>query len=132
MVEAILEGLLLRDAASEQLALDIGLERREELHKEWDSAAEKEKLSRTKYAQSSIQPGEVARELAEMRASLGTASDVRGFAEEALRTLRADVTPVSDGFTADHRRPPGRATGRAGRRARGAARVPRRPAGETP
>ena len=100
MVEAILEGLLLRDAASEQLTLDIGLERREELHKEWDSAAEKEKLSRTKYAQSGIQPGEVARELDEIRASLGTASDVRGFAEEALRALRADVTPVSDGFTA--------------------------------
>ena len=100
VVEAILEGLLLRDAASEQLALDIGLERREELHKEWDSAAEKEKLSRTKYAQSGIQPGEVARELDEIRASLGTASDVRGFAEEALRALRADVTPLSDGFTA--------------------------------
>jgi superfamily II DNA or RNA helicase len=100
VVEAILEGLLLRDAASEQLALDIGLERREELHKEWDSAAEKEKLSRTKYAQSGIQPGEVARELDEIRASLGTASDVRGFAEEALRALRADVTPLPDGFTA--------------------------------
>ena len=100
VVEAILEGLLLRDAASEQLTLDIGLERREDLHKEWDSAAEKEKLSRTKYAQSGIQPGEVARALDEIRASLGTASDVRGFTEEALRALRADVVPAPDGFTA--------------------------------
>ena len=30
-----------------------------------------------------------------MRACLGTASDVRGFTEEALRALRADVTPVA-------------------------------------
>jgi superfamily II DNA or RNA helicase len=100
VVEAILEGLLLREASSEQLTLDLGLERREDLHKEWDSAAEKEKLSHTKYAQSGIQPAEVSQELEEMRASLGTGNDVRAFAEEALRALRADITPVADGFTA--------------------------------
>ncbi len=100
VVEAILEGLLLRESSSEQLTLDFGLERRDDLHREWDSAAEKEKLSRTKYAQSGIQPGEVSRELDELRASLGTGSDVRAFAEEALRSLRSDVTPLPDGFTA--------------------------------
>jgi superfamily II DNA or RNA helicase len=100
VVEAILEGLLLRDSQSEQLTLDIGLDRRDDLHKDWESAAEKERVSRTKYAQSGIQPGEVSRELAELRASLGTGSDVRAFAEEALRTLRSDVTPLPDGFQA--------------------------------
>jgi hypothetical protein len=35
-----------------------------------------------------------------MRASLGTAADVRGFTEESLRALRADVTPLPDGFKA--------------------------------
>uniref|UniRef100_UPI002613EB1A helicase-related protein n=1 Tax=Trebonia sp. TaxID=2767075 RepID=UPI002613EB1A len=109
VVEAILEGLLLRDSASEQLAFEgIGLEKREELHREWESAAERERESFTKYRQAGIQPGEVARELDELRASLGTGSDVRAFAEEALRALRADVTPLPDGFTATTRAlPPG-------------------------
>jgi superfamily II DNA or RNA helicase len=100
VVEAILEGLLLRESSPEQLTLDFGLEHRDTLHREWDSAAEKEKVSRTKYAQSGIQPGEVSRELDELRASLGTGSDVRAFTEEALRSLRADVTPLPDGFAA--------------------------------
>ena len=100
VVEAILEGLLLREASSEQLTLDFGLEHRDGLHKEWESAAEKEREFFTKYRQAGIHPEEVSRELDEIRASLGTASDVRGFAEEALRALRADVTFRPDGFAA--------------------------------
>ena len=76
VVEAILEGLLLRDAPGEQLTLDFGLEQRDDLHKEWDCAAERERESRTKYPQAGIQPDEVARELDEIRASLGTQADV--------------------------------------------------------
>jgi superfamily II DNA or RNA helicase len=100
VVEAILEGLLLRESQSEQLMLDIGLDKREDLHREWESAAEKDREFFTKYRQVGIHPEEVARELEEMRASLGTASDVRAFTEEALRALRADVVPTPDGFTA--------------------------------
>jgi superfamily II DNA or RNA helicase len=100
VVQAILEGLLLRDAQDEQLMLDFGHEHRDNLHREWESAAEKEREFFTKYRQATIHPEEVSRELTEMRASLGTASDVRGFTEEALRALRADVTSMTDGFTA--------------------------------
>jgi superfamily II DNA/RNA helicase len=51
VVQAILEGLLLRDAPGEQLAFEgIGLEKRTDLHREWDSAAAQERQSRTKYA----------------------------------------------------------------------------------
>jgi superfamily II DNA or RNA helicase len=100
VMEAILEGLLLRDAQSEQLMLDFGHDHREDLHKEWESAAEKEREFFTKYRQAGIHPEEVARELAVVRAALGTASDVRGFTEEALRALRADVTSLPDGFKA--------------------------------
>jgi hypothetical protein len=99
VVEAILEGLLLRDAPGEQLAFEgFGVEKRTELHREWDSAAARERQSRTRYAQAGIQPGEVARELAEMRASLGTPADVAGFTEEALRALQADITSMPNGF----------------------------------
>jgi len=101
VVEAILEGLLLREAEQEQMTLDLGLDtKREDLHREWDSAVAQEKDYATKYRQAGIQPGEVARELNELRASLGTPAEVQSFTEEALRALRADVTPLPDGFKA--------------------------------
>ena len=101
VVQAILEGLLLRDAPGEQLAFEgIGLEKRTGLHREWDSAAARERQSRTKYAQAGIQPTEVARELAEMRASLGTPGEVGAFTAEALSALHADITPLPNGFRA--------------------------------
>jgi len=101
VVQAILEGLLLRDSPAEQLAFEgMGDEKRTELHREWDSAAAREKQSRTRYAQVGIQPVEVARELAEMRASLGTKDEVAHFSAEALRALHADVTPLPDGLRA--------------------------------
>ena len=101
VVQAILEGLLLRDAPGEQLAFEgIGLEKRTDLHREWDSAVAREHQSRTKYRQAGIQPAEVARELAEMRASLGTPAEVADFAREALSALHADISPLPDGFRA--------------------------------
>jgi superfamily II DNA or RNA helicase len=101
VVQAILEGLLLRDAPGEQLAFEgIGLEKRTDLHREWDSAVAREHQSRTKYRQAGIQPAEVARELAEMRASLGTPGEVADFTREALSALRADISPLPGGFHA--------------------------------
>jgi len=99
VMQAILEGVLLRETPGEQLAFEgIGLERRTDLHREWDSAVARERQSRTKYAQAGIQPTEVARELADMRTSLGTAAETADFAAEALRALGADVTTTADGF----------------------------------
>ncbi|MGH3276169.1 MAG: helicase-related protein, partial [Streptosporangiaceae bacterium] len=101
VMQAILEGVLLREAPGEQLAFEgIGLDKRTELHREWDSAVARERQSRTKYRQAGIQPGEVARELAEMRASLGTPAETAEFTAEALRALGADTTPLPDGFRA--------------------------------
>jgi hypothetical protein len=101
VVEAVLEGLLLREAEPEQLVLEgVGAERRTELHREWESAAEKEKLSRTKYAQLAIQPAEVARELADVRAGLGTSAEVAAFVHEALQALGVTCTATPTGFTA--------------------------------
>jgi superfamily II DNA or RNA helicase len=100
VVQAILEGLLLGKDPGEQLALDFGMEHRDELHREWDSAAAREKQSRTKFAQYGIQPGEVAHELAEIRASLGAGEEIADFTAEALRALDAAVTDTGYGFTA--------------------------------
>jgi superfamily II DNA or RNA helicase len=101
VVQVILEGLLLRDTPGEQLAFEgIGLEKRTGLHREWDSAVARERQSRTKYAQAGIQPAEVARELTEMRANLGTPAEVAAFTAEALSALHADITQTPGGLRA--------------------------------
>ncbi len=94
LVQAILEGLLLRDSPGEQLplAFEWDTTKRDSLHSEWDSAAAREGRSITKYAHAGIQPDEVARELAEVRASLGMPHEVAVFTEEALRSLQARRT----------------------------------------
>jgi superfamily II DNA or RNA helicase len=101
VMQAIMEGLLMRENEPEQAALfELAPEKRDDLHRQWDSAVAAEKQSQTKYAQRGIQPGEVAAELAEVRASLGTKEEVATFTREALAGLGADVTDTSGGFTA--------------------------------
>ncbi len=101
VIQALIEGLLLRGQDPEQLTFDLGLTaQRDELHRAWESAAEKEKASRTRYAQRTVKPEEVAGEVAAIRAALGTHGDVAAFTEEVLRALGASVTPTAEGFQA--------------------------------
>jgi len=69
-----------------------------DLHRSWDSAAEKERQSRTLFAQMAIKPEDVAAELAEVQASLGSPGDVEMFAREALAALGAEATPQPFGL----------------------------------
>src|SRR5690606_32699283 len=57
--------------------------KREDLFGEWDMAAERERRSRTMFAQESIRVEEVARELEAARAAVGSSVDVRRFVIEA-------------------------------------------------
>lgn len=101
VVQALLEGLLLRGQDPDQLVLDLGFtEQANALHEQWESAAEQERASRAKYAQRSIHPQEVAAEVADIRRALGTHADIEGFAREALAALGASITSTPDGFTA--------------------------------
>lgn len=99
VVEALMEGLLLRGSDTEQLALDIGIEKQAELDEAWNSAAEAEKASHTKYAQAGIKPEEVAAEVLEIREALGTNADIAGFVGASVRALGGVVnnTTKSDG-----------------------------------
>jgi superfamily II DNA or RNA helicase len=103
VVEALVEGLILargRDDA-DQLSLELGLaEQQEQLHLAWDSAAARERTSRTKYAQETIHPDDVAREVTAARAALGDHGEIAQFTLEALRALGASVTPRPDGWLA--------------------------------
>lgn len=91
VVQALMEGLLLRGSDTEQLALDIAAEAGQALDAEWQSAAAKETRSRTKYAQEAIKPDEVAVEIAAIRTAAGTPDDVARFTRAALDALGATV-----------------------------------------
>ena len=97
VVEAIFEGLLLREKAGDG-GTDFlpGLEaymrpQKQDLHDAWENAAEREKRSRTMFAQETIHVDEVAGELAEARRATGSAAEVRAFALAGLRAHEAVI-----------------------------------------
>lgn len=99
VLNALLEGLLLRGGEHEQLELDLNLVPEvQELDDEWSSAAEKEKVSRTRYAQAAIRPDEVAIEVEEARSRLGRPDDVARFVHSALTEVGGAVTTTGDGL----------------------------------
>lgn len=106
VTDAVVEWLLLhgRQGSQESLfEMDGHQESFDRIEREWSSAAEREKTSRSKYAQRAIHPEEVAREVAAVRTALGGAEEVREFTLEALRDLDALIRDPRDGsgdFTA--------------------------------
>ena len=100
VVEALMEGLLLRGDA-QQLALSFAEEHRTQFDAQWQSAADKEKVSRTKYAQAGIKPEEVAVEIEAIRSAAGTPDDVAEFTKAALAALGGTIEPAGDGFTVE-------------------------------
>lgn len=101
VLEALMEGIILRGGEHRQDTLDIEFEQKAgELEREWQSAAEREKVSRTKFAQRAIHPKEVAAEVDEIRANLGTHDEVRAFTRTALEALKSTIRTQPRGFTA--------------------------------
>ncbi len=98
VIEAIFEGLLLRQKSGrpseEQLALfeDFFKPKREQIHAEWEKSAEREKRSRTMFAQETIREEEILPELKAVRDSLGSEQDLHRFVVEAFRAHKAVVT----------------------------------------
>ncbi len=102
LIEAIFEGLLLREnagnAQNAQLLLP-GLEEmwrgerlRDELFKEWDAVSDREKRSRTMFAQETIKVDEVATELAAVQSAIGSGVEVSNFTRQALSANRAVIS----------------------------------------
>ncbi|RIK10759.1 MAG: ATP-dependent helicase [Acidobacteria bacterium] len=92
LVEAIFEGLLLREQSGsqgEQLRLldEFLKPKREELFGEWEQAADTEKRSRTIFAQHGIDAAEVGEVVDEMRRAMGSPGSVRDFILTAIPAL---------------------------------------------
>lgn len=110
VTDAIVEWLLMRGHQPQQEGLFAVEEletveaRAAALESEWNSAAERETASRSRFAQRAIHPEEVAREVAAIRDTLGRSDEVSGFVRHALTALEAHVVEAGDGsgdFTAE-------------------------------
>jgi superfamily II DNA or RNA helicase len=99
VIEAVFEGLLLHEnfagAHSAQMLLpgfdDLLQGQQKELFEQWDAASEREKKSRTLFAQHSIKVEEVEQELEAVRAAIGLSEDVAEFTTQALQAYGAFV-----------------------------------------
>jgi superfamily II DNA or RNA helicase len=101
VLQALMEGLILRGTDYVQETLDFGYGPKvAQLDQDWQSAAEREQVSRTKFAQRTIHPEEVAQEVAEARRNLGTHADVASFTRVTLAALGSTIKPTPSGFVA--------------------------------
>ena len=96
VTEAVLNALFLRGKrdASDQLQLDLGLEvapQVKALHARWEYDAEREKLTRTKFAQRALKPEEVRKELEATDAVLGNSKAVREFVLAAAQRIGLQI-----------------------------------------
>lgn len=90
VVEAIFEGLLMRETAHLDQAVLPGMEEyilptKEKLFHEWEAASEREKLSRTMFAQRTIRVEDVAHELEAARSAVGSGANVYQFVMDAAQ-----------------------------------------------
>ncbi|MDP9437802.1 MAG: DEAD/DEAH box helicase, partial [Actinomycetota bacterium] len=98
VVEAIFEGLLLREQTGADLSERLpGFDEyfkpdREDLHRRWDSVTDRERRSRTVFAQESVKVEDVARELEAVQAAIGAGSDVQRFTHQALTDYGATIS----------------------------------------
>ena len=100
VVQALVEGLLLRNEAPDQLELDLDLgQLRDGLHRDWESAADRESKALTKYAQSGVKLDEVRQVADAARAAIGGPADVARFVRESLSALGGSIHADKDHFT---------------------------------
>lgn len=97
VTQAVLNALFLRGKRKghDQLEFDFGSEEPEvtEFHKSWDRDAERERISRTRFAQKAIKPEEVKRELEATDSVLGDPDAVREFVLSAAQRIGLRIVP---------------------------------------
>ncbi len=96
LLEALYEGLLLRkkENKDQPTLFDMAPEEKtkvDEFETEWKNAAEREKRSRSLFAQQTIKPDEVALEVAAMRQAIGSETDVQRFVTTAVKAYRGTM-----------------------------------------
>ena len=105
IAEALFEGALFREKTRHvaAVALDFidDLEpKKKALHAEWENARDREKASRSRFAQHTLSPEAVAAELQSVRAAIGRSEDVARFFHAVLQAANV---PVQDQGQGRHR-----------------------------
>ena len=97
IAEALFEGALFREKSKSgpiQLTLtfidDIG-PKKQAIHAEWESARDREKASRSRFAQHTLSPSAVALELQCVRSAIGRSEDVSRFFHAVLQAATVPV-----------------------------------------
>lgn len=97
IAEALFEGALFREKArsgGRQLTLefiDDLTPRKQAIHAEWESARDREKASRSRFAQHTLSPEAVAEELLSVRVAIGRSEDVARFFRGVLQAAAVPV-----------------------------------------
>jgi superfamily II DNA/RNA helicase len=92
VIQAVFEGMLLTGKKKDTgPSLFDDLDSPEEVDQQWTSATEREKQSRTLFAQQTIKVDEVVRELSAARDAVGSGVDVACFVRTALAASKAAV-----------------------------------------
>ncbi|MCB1806195.1 MAG: DEAD/DEAH box helicase [Candidatus Competibacteraceae bacterium] len=106
IAQALFEGALFREQTStgrEQIPLafmdELNTRKKNEMHAEWDNARDREKASRSRFAQHTLSPEAVAAELASVRAAIGRAEDVERFVQTVLQTANVPVENKNQAVT---------------------------------
>ena len=96
VIEALAENVLLRQDGPIEEHLpgfeEVLRPATEQLHLEWENALEKERASRSIFRQASIDPDQVAIELAQMRTAIGGGADVQRFVTAAVQAYGGSVS----------------------------------------
>jgi superfamily II DNA or RNA helicase len=99
IAEALFEGALFREKTKEdsrQLRLDFfvaAAPKKKALHVEWENARDREKASRSRFAQHTLSPESVATELQKVRTAIGRSEEVERF---FYAVLQAAKVPMQD------------------------------------
>jgi superfamily II DNA or RNA helicase len=99
--EAVFKSLFDKSNDAQQLSLLDLLDEEsavEQVHKQWDKAVEREKISRTRFAQKGIKPTEVEQELLESDEILGSEKDVERFVKNACEKLNCGLIEKKQGW----------------------------------
>jgi superfamily II DNA or RNA helicase len=97
---AVLDGVLHAETGGQLVIEEVEQAARAELDRQWRDAADREKRSRSLYAQEQIKPDEVSREIDAIAASLGSPAEAERFTVDALTALRGTVTERPYGYVA--------------------------------
>ncbi|HWR57946.1 MAG TPA: helicase-related protein [Thermodesulfovibrionales bacterium] len=98
VMETVLNALFLRGGDTIQMGLFDNEAPIVDVHQKWERAAEKEKKSRTRFAQHAIKPDEVAQELKVTDAVLGNAKVVEQFISTSCQRLGSPISRAPKHF----------------------------------